>query len=103
MEVYEKLSSIKNACDFTCSTCRYAYMNNRDRRICSLRSDYIYPHNWDDEFIRNLASALERPKVKRLKQIDMYEVWQCPLCRTLYRYDEPDWKYCPICGAELEG
>lgn len=96
MKIKERLLEIKSECERRqkCDGCKFV-----ENQCCV---NGLGPCDWKDEFIDWLADRLERPKVKRFKPSEMYEVWQCPWCRTLYRYDEPDWKYCPICGAELE-
>lgn len=67
--IYDKLIKIKNECEFLCVECQYARYNEQGK-VCSLQTDngegdVITPHDWDDEFIRNLALIMDMEFLKR--------------------------------------
>lgn len=61
--------------------------------------EYVFADNCDD--FKDKTKYVEQKHGRWLPQILLGErVWDCSECKTL---GSPHWKWCPVCGAKMDG
>lgn len=111
MSIKEKLESIRNICRERES----CFASGTGEKDCTYYKNCCfptgYPVDWSDEFIEQFASEFERPKA-RWENVSLNEdpgftqLLKCTSCKStifVFYSLNGNYRYCPNCGAEMEG
>ena len=88
---------------------RQAAINALKNQMSDWNDDYNVPVKKSIEILNCLQSAQPERKTGRWKMWKWYtssdkdawtEEYKCSVCK--FKYGEPEWNFCPNCGAKME-